>query len=865
MSYFHAMRFSMPFRRLRIVCLVAAALLVVSFTAAAQTDHWEAVVQDGTTWRYLVPSFEPIQYWSEASFNDDTWEEGPSGFGYGDGDDATVVPTTTSIYLRHQFTLDNLAAIEEAVFAMDYDDGYVAYLNGVEIGRGNCGDPGEFVAWDATLSVDQEAVLYNGGTPDLIILNPATALVQGENTLAIEVHNVGPGSSDLTARPFLFVGTSDEAQTFGAPPSWFAAPAPDFHFVTFNLNMSNENVSPEGVYLAGGTFGYPGTHAFSDPDGDDVWTLVMEIPHGFTGHYTFTNGACQDWSCKEYIGGQDCADPSHWNDRFLENVTSSFTISTCFSQCTIDGTCAAISGCTDPAAINHFDAATEDDGSCIYMNESNLPLVQITTDTPILDDPRIVANMKVTNLPSGFNTLGDTPNEYDGQITIEIRGSSSQFFPKQSYALETQDSTGANNNVSLMGLPVENDWILHGPYSDKTLIRNAVIYKMGSVLGRYTPRYRHCELYINGDYRGVYMFMENIKRDNDRVDIATLLPTDTAGNELTGGYIMKVDRIQGDFEGGWNSPYPKLGGEVQTIQMHKPEADDLHPLQLDYIENHFTAFEHALAGSNFTDPVLGYAPYIDAQSFIQMYFANEITKNVDAYRLSTYFYKEKDSDGGKIVMGPWWDYNLGFGNSDGCDSYNTAGFESNTGCRVLHPFWWERLREDPDYRGLTRCMWDDYRSGVWSDEAIDAMIDSLAGVLAAPQVRDHARWPRLGQYVWPNVFIGQTYEEEVDFLRNWIDDRMAWLDANIEGDCVLGCTDPEACNYESDALYDDGSCEPCGCPQDIDSDGVVTVSDILAALSEFGCTSDCSADVDGDGQVTVSDFLDILSVYGSFC
>ena len=93
----------------------------------------------------------------------------------------------------------------------------------------------------------------------------------------------------------------------------------------------------------------------------------------------------------------------------------------------------------------------------------------------------------------------------------------------------------------------------------RRFIRNAVIYKMGTAIGRYTPRYRHCELYINGDYRGVYMFMENIKRDNDRVDIATLLPTDTAGNEVTGGYIMKVDRIQGDYEGGWNSPYPKLG------------------------------------------------------------------------------------------------------------------------------------------------------------------------------------------------------------------------------------------------------------------------------------------------------------------
>ena len=128
MSYFYEMR--------HFVCsLLALVLSHVGVSAQSDIDHWEAVVQDGTEWRYLVPSFEPIQYWNDPTFNDEAWEEGPSGFGYGDGDDATVVPTTTSIYLRRQFTLDNLAAIEEAVFAMDYDDGYVAYLNGVEIGR----------------------------------------------------------------------------------------------------------------------------------------------------------------------------------------------------------------------------------------------------------------------------------------------------------------------------------------------------------------------------------------------------------------------------------------------------------------------------------------------------------------------------------------------------------------------------------------------------------------------------------------------------------------------------------------------------------------------------------------------------------
>ena len=141
----------------------------------------------------------------------------------------------------------------------------------------------------------------------------------------------------------------------------------------------------------------------------------------------------------------------------------------------------------------------------------------------------------------------------------------------------------------------------------------------------------------------------------------------------------------------------------------------------------------------------------------------------------------------------------------------------------------------------------------------------LSAVLAEPSVRDHARWPRLGQYVWPNVFIGQTYEEEVAFLRNWILERVAWLDDNIEGTCIPGCTDVTACNYEPTALFDDGSCEPCECPGDLDGDLAVGVSDILAALSEFGCIVDCTADMDDDGQVTVSDFLEILSVYGETC
>ena len=847
-----------------VFCLASA----LTFSAHAQNgvDHWEAVAQDGTLWSYLVPQSQPSSSWMTADFVETGWSQGASGFGYGDGDDATEIESAHSIYLRHTFNLSDPASFSAAMFAIDYDDGYVAYLNGTEIGRSNAGEPGEVLAWDAQLDAWHEAVLYSGGMPDLLDLDVGLLLPEG-NVFAVEVHNNTISSSDFTARPFLFLGAATPASAFPPPPSWFQAPTSNSHFVTFNLNMTFEAVSPEGVYVAGGGyFGVPGDNPMTDDNGDGIWSVSIEVPNGFTGYYTFTNGACQDWSCKEDISGLECANPNNWNDRVLVDVTSSMEVNTCFGQCTTDGTCAAIQGCSDPSAVNFEGAATEDDGSCIYFNQSTLPLVQITTESPILDDPRIVANMKVLNSEDGLNFLSDTTYEYDGQISIEIRGSSSQWFPKQSYALETQDSLGANNNVSLLGMPSENDWILHGPYSDKSLMRNAIIYEMGDKIGRYTTRRRYCELHINGDYRGVYMLMENIKRDDDRVDIATLLPSDTAGNELTGGYILKVDRIQGDFEGGWASPYPRLGGDEQFIQMHKPEADDLHPLQFAYIQDHFTQFEHALAGPYFADDEFGYKAFIEPESFIDMYFANEITKNVDAYRLSTYFYKEKDSDGGKIVMGPWWDYNLGFGNADyGCDNHVTSGFDSNTGCNVAHPFWWERLREDPKYRGLTKCMWDDYRSGVWSDESLMGIIDSLSAVLAEPSVRDHARWPRLGQYVWPNWFIGQTYEEEVSWLRNWILERVAWLDDNIEGTCIPGCTDDNACNYDPNALFNDGSCEACVCPGDLDGDQAIGVADVLAALSEFGCASSCSADLDGDDQVGVSDILLILSVFGQSC
>lgn len=171
---------------------------------------------------------------------------------------------------------------------------------------------------------------------------------------------------------------------------------------------------------------------------------------------------------------------------------------------------------------------------------SNLPIVIINTQgLTIPDEPKMTAKMKIIYNGEGvINSISDSLYHYDGWIGIERRGSSTQQFQKKSYSLETRLESGENNNVELLGLPRENDWILYAPFSDKTLMRNALIFTLSNETGWYAPRTRFCEVILNDEYMGVYVFMEKIKRDRNRVDIAKLNPDDTEGDQLTGGYIM---------------------------------------------------------------------------------------------------------------------------------------------------------------------------------------------------------------------------------------------------------------------------------------------------------------------------------------
>ncbi len=296
--------------------------------------------------------------------------------------------------------------------------------------------------------------------------------------------------------------------------------------------------------------------------------------------------------------------------------------------------------------------------------------------------------------------------------------------------------------------------------------------------------------------------MEKIKRDKNRVDIATLNPDETTGDDLTGGYIIKIDKWAGENIGGWESPFLPYPGAWQRVnyQYHYPKPDEIVPAQKDYVEEVVTAFESKMASSNYNDPVTGYTAYIDVDSFIDYFFINELSKNVDGYRLSVFMHKDKDSKGGKLKMGPVWDFNFTFGNADYYDGwyYTDWGIDylsNDSYFRSVEwsppPFWWSKLLQDRAFVSRVNARWQELMEGVFHIDTLFAFIDSAVNVLDEARIRNFEKWPVLGTYIWPNAYVGQTYEEEVQYLKGWINNRILWIDANIGNIDEDLVTDPE--------------------------------------------------------------------------
>lgn len=386
-----------------------------------------------------------------------------------------------------------------------------------------------------------------------------------------------------------------------------------------------------------------------------------------------------------------------------------------------------------------------------------LPKIIINTNNQdILDDPRIKA----------FLSVKDGRQKTESMIAIEIRGHTSQIYPKKSYSFETQDSAGENNNISILGMPAENDWVLYAPYIDKTLMRNVFAYKIFRDMGHYSSRTRFCELYLNDSYEGVYVLTEKIKRDKNRVAISKFK------NDITGGYMVSNDRststlfFPSTYYHDYNTPTP--------FYVIYPDSTYLTEDALNYIMLQFHRFEQSVVSSDRE----AFKNHIDIASFADYLLLSELTRNNDAYRLSTFYYKNSDSIDPKIYMGPVWDYNLAFGLADFDNAFSFEGWIFRQHKNLI-PFWWDDLMSNPYFYDFVKNRWFELRKNILSDETLISHIDFMTAQLYPSARRNFARWPILWKGIWPSYYNGPTYEDNVDYLKFWLLKRLEWMDANI--------------------------------------------------------------------------------------
>ncbi|MEQ8469883.1 MAG: CotH kinase family protein [Marinoscillum sp.] len=452
----------------------------------------------------------------------------------------------------------------------------------------------------------------------------------------------------------------------------------------------------------------------------------------------------------------------------------------------------------------------EDINFAVEIGDSKIPYIVINTTADILNEPKVAAEMRLYVKKQLVQT---------NQIGIEYRGSTSfRLSDKKSYGLETWDESGNDLNASFFNWPEEEDWILMGDvvnmqegYTfDPTLMYHHFGYELSRQMGKYASRTKFVELELDGVYQGIYVFMEKLKKDGDRIDIATLKDTDIDGEELTGGYILKIDKTAGGAENigqpleyflnnweddarytaqnSFRSDYDVFGnfiefepyGEpyhgnqfLETYFIYEyPDQAEIKTEQKAYIQSYIREFEQALLADDFTSESRTYTDYLDINSFVDYFLINEICRNIDAYRLSTYVTKDKND---KLSMGPVWDLNIGFYNTD---RIPLADWVINYNQHVesdawMVPFWWPRLMEDLYFRDAVKVRWQSLSGSTLSIQNLHSIVDETANLLI-----DNGAIER-NKKVWS--VGGESYDQSIVNLKNYLSERISWMDSEISG------------------------------------------------------------------------------------
>ncbi len=400
---------------------------------------------------------------------------------------------------------------------------------------------------------------------------------------------------------------------------------------------------------------------------------------------------------------------------------------------------------------------------------TTLPLVILTSSQGIPNEPKVLGHMQIVNKGNGLtNFYTDSVYEFEGDLMVELQGYTGPYYPKKNYDFDLVDGSGNKMDAPLLGMPAENDWLFKAEYLDPTLLYNTIAYEFSRRMGQYAPRTKFCELFLNGEYQGVYTLTEKVKQGPNRVDIDELDKEDTTGIELTGGYVIEMN-INGDAPD-WTSQYLPINyatsGQNVEFKHVDPKTDSIQIQQHNYIRAWVDSFENALHQPDFQDEQEGFRKWIDLESFIDFMIVNEFSTNYDSYGRSTYLFKEKNTEDGLLHIGPPWDYDRGF-----C-CVNDWVWEQT------HPYWpfpdwWDIFHDDSLFQKQEWCRWNSLRNHNYTTDSFMIFIDSLHTLLDGAAERNHWLWSP-----------GTDWDQQVIDLQNRLTDRLNWMDANINASGV---------------------------------------------------------------------------------
>lgn len=726
-----------------------------SYGLASSTLSTNFFMAQGATAHYYVPTNNALSNkWTLPSFDDSTWLTGPTGLGFDSDTNSLLAPfigtdvgdlmaraatKRSSIYTRMVFNIDDLSKFANPSLFLRYDDGVVVYINGQEVlrrGLGASSTPSPTST--ATSSRTNPVVIIPEENTSFVL---SQNLVQGQNVLAIHTFNRSASDADLLIVPEL---ASHQVQYDKSSELYFPNPSP-----------GNNN--------GGGFDGVSGNVKFSANSTTYFNSFDLEItpevpaPLGVI-RYTI-NGTVPTTNSPLYTGPI--------------SITNSFRIrARLFEPGYLPGPVHTESYVRLAPAMT----TVSSDRPLLLVHSYGVGAFDQTT--------KRVCTLFVFEPFQGRSSFTNAPT-IAKQATFKIRGSSTAGNPKYNWAVEFVDEDENNVDLPLLGMPTASQWVFHAPYNfDPSMFHNPLASDMSNEIGRYASRYRFAELYLNesvstnskailapNNYFGFYNILEHIEIGPNRVNIDKLTAKDVNPPEVTGGYLLSVDRQVG------TDPQFNAGGQTMNYldprypEISLPERD----AQEKYINKFFNDYAKALGGANFTNPVTGYTPYIDVGAAVDHHIIDVIGFNVDGLRLSGYFHKDRDLPGkpGQLVYGPVWDFDRAFGSTDGRDD-NPLVWKSQSGDGGTDFFnytWWDRMFKDPNFFQAWVDRYQELREGPYANVALFSLMDHLNDQVKESAPRDLAKWQ--------NGKRGGSQASELAYFKNWLGRRLGFMDGNF--------------------------------------------------------------------------------------